>query len=302
MLPMQNIKSILVPVDFSAIAANAYNYALQLADRLGASIDLLYSIPPASAIPDQAPFAVSFVEDLQQEAEAGIQQFMSNGLNTLAEKLKGVPVVRCFVKVGDLRYTINDLVADEQNDLIVMGTHGQQDALDKAFGTNTTFLLKKAPRPVLVVPDGCAFRPLNLLCYATDLNQADSLSVEGFLGALDAFNPKLHFLHVMPEGGDEKNYNLGRLREVFKDTVLSTPITFATVRHAHIVEGVFLYAETHECDLIIMHRPEHSWLADLFRSSNTREAVLRATRPLLVLRSEDLVPLSDAARSRTIVT
>lgn len=284
---MQSVKSILVPVDFSSIAANAYHYALQLADQLEASIDLLYSIPPTSAVPDQAPFAVTFVEDLQEEAEAGIRQLMDNGLAAFKGKLQHPPVVRCFVKVGDLRYTINEAVAEQHNQLIIMGTHGQQDGLDKLFGTNTTFLLKKAPLPVLVIPAGCAFRPLNLFCYATDLQHADSFKVEQFMQALNAPAAQVHFVHVMPEGEAESNYDLGLLREVFKDTDTGSQVTFAVVRHAHIVEGIFNYADVHNADLIVMHRPGHSWLADLFRASNTREAALRSALPLLVLRSED---------------
>lgn len=287
-LLMNKIKSILVPVDFSAIAGNAFRYALQLADHLDASIDLLYSIPPTSAVPDHAPFAVSFVEDLQAEAELGIRQFIDKGVDALKGQLSKTPKVTGIVKIGDLRHTIQEYAKEANNNLIVMGTHGQHDVWDKILGTNTTFLLKRSPLPLLIVPNEVSFSPCKLLCYATDLQHVDAFKVERLLDVLSPFRPDLHFLHVMPREHKETAYDLSLLRELFGNAKAATKTTFATVNNEEVIEGITEYVTRNECDLVIMHRPDYSWLEDLFRSSNTREAALKATFPLLVFRPADV--------------
>ncbi|WP_020570877.1 universal stress protein [Neolewinella persica] len=285
---MNQIKSILVPVDFSAIARNAFRYALQLGDHLEASITLLYTVPPASAVPDHAPFAVSFVEELQEEAALGIRQFMNTEIKALSGQLQREPKVNCVVAVGDLRHTIRDKAGEMNNDLIVMGTHGQHDVWDKLLGTNTTFLLKRSPLPLLIVPNGVKFTPCKLLCYATDLQHVDASQVKRLLDAFSVFHPDLHFLHVLPPEKEQTAYDLGRLRELFGNPNAATKTTFATVNNKEVFSGINDYVSRNHCDLVFMHRPEYSWLEDLFRSSNTREAALKANFPLLIFRQEDV--------------
>ncbi|MFT6001036.1 MAG: nucleotide-binding universal stress UspA family protein, partial [Neolewinella sp.] len=226
---MHQIKSILVPVDFSNIARNAFQYALHLADHLDASINLMYTIPPATAVPAHAPFAVSFVEELQDEATLGIRQFMETEIAVLGDQLQRKPKVSCLVSVGDLRHTIRENADELQNDLIVMGTHGQHDVWDKLLGTNTTFLLKRSPLPLLIVPSGVSFTPCKLLCYATDLQHADAFRVDRLFEAFSAFHPDLHFLHVLPFEKEQTAYELGKLRELFGKPHDATRTTFATV-------------------------------------------------------------------------
>ncbi len=284
---MNRIKSILVPVDFSAIASNAFRYALQLADHLDASIDILYSIPPTSAVPDHAPFAVSFIEDLQAEAELGIRQFLEKEVKEMEDTLAKVPRVTALVKIGDLRHTIQEHTVEAENDLIVMGTHGQYDVWDKLLGTNTTFLLKRSPLPLLIIPNGVSYTPFKLLCYATDLQHPDAFKVERVLDAFSTFRPDLHFLHVMPQEKEQTAYDLSLLRELFGNSNAATKTTFATVNNRDVFAGIADYVSRNHCDLVIMHRPDHGWLEELFRASNTREAALKATFPLLVFRPVD---------------
>lgn len=281
---MNHIKSILVPVDFSAIARNAFRYAMQLGDHLDASITLLYTIPPATALPDHAPFAVSFVEDLQSEAALGIREFMDSEVAAVRNHLQRDPKVTCLVSVGDLRQTIREKADELANDLIVMGTHGQHDVWDKLLGTNTTFLLKRSPLPLLIVPNGVSFTPCKLLCYATDLQHAEAFKVDRLFETFSAFHPELHFLHVLPSEKEQTAYDLGKLRQLFGNPHDATRTTFATVNNEEVIDGINDYVFRNHCDLVIMHRSEHSWLEDLFRASSTREAALKATFPLLIIR------------------
>jgi nucleotide-binding universal stress UspA family protein len=281
---MQTIKSILVPVDFSDVSANAFRYALLLADHLDASVDILYVVPPT----DGSLISLSLTAQYIEIGKEKLADFFTKGMTAVSSQLKHVPAVRSYVKEGHLRPVILQQVKAEGNELIVMGTHGENnEQVDEIFGTNTSLLVNKSSCPVLVIPEGFAFQPMNSICYATDLAHVDAFHAGHVLKALRVFQPRLDFVHVKTGSGQKTNFNMDLLREVFDrpDTGLDT--RFHTLEDEDVAEEIFDYAKSIDANLVVMHRPHHSWLSRLFMKSNTRDAVLEASVPLLILPQED---------------
>ncbi len=285
---MKIISSILVPVDFSPVSANAFRYALRLADRLGASIDLLYCIPPTTENPGYGTFVNSLTANLEAEAGEGIREFLRQGLLQVAPDAEQMPAVTPYVRVGELRDQIRRHVEREDNQLIVMGTHGGKGNWEDVLGTNTSFLVAQSPCPLLVIPAAAKYSPLRNLCYATDLNHVDVFQADQLLRVLKPFNPALHFFHVRTGELEETEFSLGRLYAFFNRPGTSTISTCVSRAGDDITEAIFDYAEENHCDVLVMHRPEKTWFDRLFGKSSTKQATLRATLPLLIVRPTDL--------------
>lgn len=280
---MHTINSILVPVDFSKLSANAFRYALRLADQLGAGIDLLHVVAPT----DGSLISITTAVQLVDIGEKKLLDFFTEGITALSGQLEHVPAVRSYVKKGNLRPTIRQHVKAERNDLIVMGTHRENsDQVDDIFGTNTSQLVSMAPCPILAVPEGFAFRPLQSVCYATDLMHIDAFHAGHLLKALRIFNPRLDFVHVKTSKAQQTNFNMELLREVFDRPDSGLDTRFHILEDDNVAEELLAYAVATEADLVVMHRPHHGWLSRLFSLSNTREAVLEATIPLLIMPQE----------------
>lgn len=280
---MRPINSILVPVDFSNVSANAFRYALRLADHLDASIDLLHVV----AASDGSLISITTTAQLVTIGEEKLLNFFKQGIMAVSGQLDHVPAVRSFVKKGNLRPTIRQHVGAEKNDLIVMGTHAENmEQVDDIFGTNTSQLVSRAPCPVLAIPEGFAYRPLRSICYATDLSHIDAFHAGHLLKALRVFRPRLDFVHVKTEKAQKTNFNMDLLREVFDRPDSGLDTRFHILEDNDVAEKLFVYAEETEADLVVMHRPHHGWLSRMFSTSNTREAVLDATVPLLILPQE----------------
>lgn len=281
---MQTINSILVPVDFSDVSTNAFRYALRLADHLDASIDLLHVVPDT----DGSLVSLSLTARLVTIGEEKLATFFAAGIKAEAGKLKLVPSVQTFVKKGRLRASIRQHVTANHTNLIVMGTHGENQALaDELFGSNTSILVNRAPCPVLVVPKEFAFKPLHSVCYATDLTHIDAFHAGHLLKALRVFNPRLDFVHVKTGKNQRTKFNMDLLREVFDRPDKALETQFHVLEDNDLAEQLFAYAEKANSDLVVMHRPHHNWLSRLFTISNTREAVLEARVPLLILPQEN---------------
>ncbi|WP_169435056.1 universal stress protein [Neolewinella persica] len=276
---MHSINSILVPVDFSKVSANAFRYALRLADSLDASIDLLHAVPSDDGSLISMSLAVQQV-DLAKEK---LEKFFTEGVTAVSGHLKHVPAISPYVKIGGIRAAIRKHVEAEDNNLIVMGTHSETKDLEGFFGTNTSQLVNKAPCPVLVVPEGFAFQPLQSVCYATDLSHLDAFQAGHLLRTLRVFEPRLDFVHVKTGKGQKTNFNMDLLREVFDRPNTGLDTRFHVLEDDDVAEEIFEFAEETKADLVVMHRPRHSWMSRLFGKSNTRDAVLEATVPLLIL-------------------
>lgn len=90
---MPVLKSILVPVDFCTVAENAFDFALRLADKYPARIDLLHCLPTALSSPGMARILVDRGRELEEEAIEKMAEFRRKGMDGAINELTGIPEV-----------------------------------------------------------------------------------------------------------------------------------------------------------------------------------------------------------------
>jgi len=137
------ITNILVPIDHSACSEQALDYACELADKLGAKLQLLSVIGiPTYGVPDvgvglTAPMMENLVDDNQRALEA------------LAKSRPAVS--QALVRAGDARDVILHTAEEIGADLIVMGTHGRRGISRALLGSVAEMVVRTSPVPVLTV-------------------------------------------------------------------------------------------------------------------------------------------------------
>lgn len=142
------MKTILVPVDFSAVSRRVCDAACNLAHALGARLQLLHVVqPPPIMISDVYLLSPEQTEEMLIAAE----QSGEGRLRELGERCEesGIPT-QVIRRVGQ---PVSEIVArSAKADYIVMGSHGHGAVYDLLVGSTTHGVLKKAPCPVLIVP------------------------------------------------------------------------------------------------------------------------------------------------------
>lgn len=141
------IKTILVPHDFSEHAEYAFKWALGMAEDWGAKIVLFHAAPLVSRV--SYPDAMFLLDLPKLEAE-----MMADAEKQLAEVVakqgtSTVPVETRAV-LGDPFWEICQAAEREQADLIVMGSHGRTGLAHILLGSVAERVLRHAPCPVLV--------------------------------------------------------------------------------------------------------------------------------------------------------
>lgn len=139
------ITRILVAVDFSAHSDRAVEVAAGLAQRLGASLDLIHAFElPRDYVPYTAPFAVEFAQKIQANA--------SERLESVGERLKETQLpVTLHVRRGYPSDVIAEAAEEIGCQLIVMGTRGHTGLSHVMLGSIAERTLRAAPCSVLAV-------------------------------------------------------------------------------------------------------------------------------------------------------
>ena len=280
---MKSIKHILVPVDFGKVAANAYNYAMQLAGELSASVHLLHCLPSAPVMPGNGHVVLDTVSQLHLRAKEQITDFAVAGKANVRWQVSEMPEVSTSVSAFGLKEGVNQYIIDHEVDLIVMGTHGVQDGWDRFFGTNATFLVGKVKPPILILPLNTEFQPLKTICFATDLRESDLVGASGLSKALSAFDPQINYLHIHLPGDPQTADGLDLFRRAFEQPRYGMEATFTNAFNEDVTDGIFKYLAKHSHDLLVMIKLERGWWDRMFAHSDTKESAGITNLPLLIL-------------------
>ena len=143
---MINLKTILVPSDFSECSDAALRYGLELARRFDAELHLLHVVQD----PATQPWAA---EGLSVPLFEAVDQWQKDARQRL---INAVPAgdmrrVTAVTTVATPCQEILRYAADENVDLIVMGTHGRGGVSHMLLGSIAERVVRRAPCPVLTV-------------------------------------------------------------------------------------------------------------------------------------------------------
>ncbi|MBK7476621.1 MAG: universal stress protein [Haliscomenobacter sp.] len=289
---MSKIHKIFFPSDFSETAQNAFRYCLLLADAYGAEIHLLHVVYPEYEMLDLPVMSVKATRDKIEFAQSALSSFTELTLSQVKETftLNNHPLVHQEVEVGAPAGVIAQVAQRCQPDLLVMGTKGEHNALERTLGSVTTGVVEQVHCPVLVIPEQSDWKPVRVAAYATNLSEADPYHVWKAAQLLEPFHPVMHVVHISNGKGEgfEPDANLAEVEEFFnrhENNTAALQITFHELEGASVTGGLENFIDYYHIDLLIMFMPHHNWLDRLFKPSNTRKMTLDTPVPLLLLKS-----------------
>lgn len=144
---MKTPTRILVPIDFSPCSEQALDYAVGIADKLGAQIHLLSVIGiPALGVPELGVgLTATMMDTMIADNQRGLDQLA-------ASRNKDRKVIeQALIRTGDARDVILQTVEELEADLVVMGTHGRRGISRALLGSVAEMIVRTSPVPVLTV-------------------------------------------------------------------------------------------------------------------------------------------------------
>jgi len=266
------MKKILVPTDFSPVAANALKYAIEIAAEFRSELYLyhVYYI-------DKVDYDLNFPEDEQpfkKRVERKMKLAKLKDMETVTQKGLSVQTV---VEQGNIFSLFKIKAKKHEISLIVMGSKGASGLKKVIFGSVAAIALEIANTPVLVVPPRYSFRPLQHIVLSVDHNEVSPGVLSPLQKLASKFGAKVTLLNVNTSS-DRNTYRkidiyLEGVETTYREVLLSKSIN----------ETINKFIQKEGCDLLCMIRREKGFFESFFKKSITKAQVFSNRVPLLVL-------------------
>lgn len=281
------MKTLLVPVDFSASSNNAVAYSIDLAnDREFKEVVLtanLYVSIFEQLIPTPDLIQLS-EEDGQRRKKLLMEQLEELKLQLLKKLNPGI-IVRVIISELPLVRSILDQVQKNNACLVVIGSNSKT-IKDSSIGRQIIELTKVTPVPVLIIPPESSYRPTVQALVACEFKSFANVDPLQRLEKISEWHhSKLLLLNIdLTQKGSlpgklspEKKEALGRLLK-------GVEYELYNLNDKDILQGVIKFADDKNVQLIIALPGKHSFLYNLTHQNILQGISLNSQRPVLILK------------------
>ena len=267
------MKKILIPTDFSPVADNALNYAIEIAAMFKSEL-LLYHV---YTFHRKVDYNWDLPEDEQPFVKA-IEKKMNFTKQKFMDKInqKGL-TIQTMIEEDTVSSLFGKKIKKHNINLIIMGTNGATGLQKVIFGSTAATALEIAKVPVLVVPPHHSFLPLNQIVFATDLNEVASNILSPLQKVASQFNAKVTLFNVNIGANKSEpeldNFHLKDIDTTYKEVPLTNSVN----------ESINAFIKQNKFDLMCMIRREKDFFENIYDTSVTKNQVYDNIIPLLVL-------------------
>jgi len=275
---MQPMKTILVPTDYSASAENAVNYAIELANNIGAKIVLLHVYHPP--IPTgEAPVILVTPEDLQKVNLKKLAELQTE----VSFQLRGKAGVTSLIRSGFTHEEISDVAKEIKADLILMGITGGGKIAKALIGSTAVHILRQSQTPVLTIPHDCTFRSVNKLVLAYDCKiPLDDKILNPLKEVLKLFGAELLIIDVV-DANRIPSAEVDAAAVMLEAALSDVEYELIVPQSDDVAHTINTAAELHKADWLVMIPHKHNFFQSLFHKSNTKEVAFHTHLPLFTI-------------------
>lgn len=266
------MKKLLVLTDFTANASHAEAAALRIAGKMGAGILLYHSLPyiPMALSDSGGPYVSETANMLFDDSKERLIQ-EAGELKELADKLDiNHLVVNQTNGEGSLGDVITDLTAAPTVAMVVMGgrTGGTMDHL--LTGSDTAEVIRKALKPVLIIPRNAAISIPEKVVFATAFNAADIPAINFLQDLSTHLDFDLDIVHII--SGVEEAAETGAAMD-FRNYLALHGLNYQQVRGKDVHKGLQHYCVKNGADMLAMVHGQHSFISRLFGHSESKAVI-----------------------------
>lgn len=276
-----DIKNILIPTDFSKCAANAMNFAMELAARAGASVQVIHVVYPNEGVDNNVYSAIWIDEYFKQR---------KNDLGRWVNRFKQNPAfkdvsVEYECEVGFPVQTVKQIVIESKIDLVVMGTTGISGITSSLLGSTAAGVVSSVEVPVMVVPAKANFLSHADYVLATDYEMhPNKHSMQVLKTILKEQHAGLHILHILNKPGEEPDK---KKEQAFEHHLEGLAYQFHYLHDPSITQAINNYIEATQAGGLVTVSHHRTFLQKIFFQSKSKLLVQKIKVPVLVLHDKD---------------
>lgn len=279
--------TILVPTDGSECAEVALGYAEDLAARYEAAVHVLCVVDPRTL--ENAPHYDKVRKEHTDIVERTCNELSESSLSVERAVRTDVP------HTAILRYA-----AEQDIDLIAMGTHGRTGVERYLVGSVTEKIVRLSDVPVLTVraeDDRAVTYPYSNILIPTDGSEQAAAAIDIGVDITSNYGARLHTLSVVDTiamGVDVQSTDIFEMLEEAAQSAVDTVENKATrasvstvetaVKYGHPYREIHSYVDANQIDLIVMGTHGRSGLERYLLGSVTEKIVRTSAVPVMTVR------------------
>jgi nucleotide-binding universal stress UspA family protein len=270
-----NMKTFLVPVDFSATSVNAAEYAVTLAKEITGVDIILYNV-----------YSRISVASLTEKEKGSRKMVTESELKRLKRKLRASDDQNISVESeeGSFIDNLERYVLSNHIDMVIMGITGSSRIKQVFMGTNTLNVIRHIKTPVMIIPPKAEFSGLKNVLFTSDFKDvARTTPFDPLKKILDLFKPNLHILNVDSEHYIELTDEFKIERAAMEEKLDAYNPEFSFLRAYDFLDGINRFAEVKEIDAIITVPRTHNFLSQLFKTSHTKKLAYHSHVPIIAI-------------------
>lgn len=281
------MKKILIPTDFSKNSKNSIRYAVDLFKENPCQFFILYINIEGSNITEKPvyEFGTNVLVEIEPKAISHKLKDLEKFIASLSSK-KEHHHFTTMREQGYFLTTIRKHIQEKEIDLIIMGTRGASELKEFFIGTRSGDVITKVECDVLVVPDKAKFKNFKQVVIPIDFEvDFDDSILKKIASNINSEKAQIKLLYVtksqiplFEEIELQQKQLVQRLSEK-----LPNPISFHRVVSKQIEDGIQIFAESMNADLIIMISKDYGLIQRSFLDTTVEEVSFNTSIPLLSL-------------------
>ncbi|HWK05606.1 MAG TPA: universal stress protein [Puia sp.] len=276
------MNNFIVPIDFSETSKNAARYAAHISSLAPDVHLILYNVFDSLEYgSDSSPLSTEGEED------KGRYEIMELALESVKTELSAITSARIScVAEENHRFldTFEKYVKNNNIQLIVMGITGSTLLGQIFMGSNTLNVVKRGIAPVIIVPPDARSQSAKNVMLLTDFQDVENtIPIDSVKSLLNLFNPRLHIVNVDHEHyvqvTDEYKVERAKLESKLKEY---NP-DFYFIRLFDFMDAINQFVADNQIDLILTFPRKHSFLSNVFKTTNTTKLAYHSHVPIVAL-------------------
>lgn len=239
------IKKVLLPTDFSDNANDAFDFAIEIANKANANLLIIHGA--------HQPYMYG-ADKLLKELT------FRNGHKNINIETK--------IIVGNILPKMFELAAD----LIVMGTKGRSDFGNILFGSVSATVMLESQIPVMVIPQGEKFNGLKHLLFTTDMQDGDMKALENVTTFGQIFDSQITVVHVGDYDTVKEVPEFEEFIETAQQKLKYPKLKFELLKDRDLHRAISNYVDKNRCDLVVFNRYKKPFFRSLFEKNKIKKA------------------------------
>ena len=177
-------------------------------------------------------------------------------------------------------------IAENNIDLLVMGTKGADGLKESVIGSNTGDVIHKVHCDIMIVPENAVFRPVHEVVFPTEFNDFYTHHIlESISDLLAEDQTNLRVMHVKVNNGrlnQNQEFNRAYLEDYLEE-VAGNAHSFHTITNTKVSKAIEVFVDQMGIDLVVMVAKNLNFLQQLFFDSSIKKLSFHTEVPMLVL-------------------